>query len=162
MYYYERDFLQKTMLMLNESYNYVGLENKVDYFFISEGINGKIIKNVQFTRLEDEDNLWNLAFGDYNTGNVDDKVVSNNYDIVKVFNTIAKIVYEYSNEFPTRDIHIEPVDGKRKKLYNHIFRRNYEAINLIFDIIGTIGEEKEDYSPDVFFDEFTLKRKFVQ
>jgi hypothetical protein len=148
--------------MLNESYNYVGLDNKIDYFFISEGSNGKIIKNVQFTPIKDKDNLWNLAFGDYNRGDIDDKVVSNNYDIVKVFNTIAKIVYEYSSEFPTRNIHVEPVDGKRKKLYNHIFRRHYEAINLIFDVVGTIGEEKMAYSPNIVFDEFTLKRKFLK
>ena len=54
-------------------------------------------------------------------------------------------------------------DEKRKKLYNHIFRRHYEDINLLFHITGIyLDSEKEDYSPQKNYDFFRLKRKFVK
>ena len=78
---------------------------------------------------------------------------------MKVISTVAKITYAFSNTYPLRRIKIEPVDEKRKKLYNHVFRRHYETINADFDIIGQINEKRERYSPQKFYDSFELNRK---
>ena len=146
--------------MIKESYRYFDINEKMQYFFASEGIQGKIIKSIVFTY--SEENLWNLAFGDWHNGDIDDSIITNNHDIVKLISTIAKIVYDFSNDYPSRDIYIQPVDEKRKKLYNHIFRRNQKDINLVFDIVGIINGLDEDYLPEKFYDKFKLKRKFVK
>ena len=57
----------------------------LSYEFISEGTKGQIPKRIQFT-LVNRQGIYNLAFGDKdpNTGEIDDKVVSNNGDSEKV------------------------------------------------------------------------------
>jgi hypothetical protein len=146
--------------MVTDSYNYIALANKTVYYFQSEGKNGKILKVVIFNPITK--NLWNLAFGDVINDEIDDTVISNNYDFVKLFGTIAKVVYEFSDNFPLRRIYIEPVDEKRKQLYNHIFRRHYTEINHVFFIEGYLNDKKEQYSPEKFYDYFILKRNFVK
>ena len=146
--------------MVNKHYEYLSFNSNTTYYFQSEGKQGIIPKVIVFTPLEDDD--WNLAFGDLYQTDIDDAVISNNHDIVKVLSTIAKVVYEFSAHYPSRNIIIEPVDEKRKKLYNHVFRRNYEDICLVFDVIGTVNGKKEAYSSKKTYDIFKLKRKFVQ
>ena len=60
-------------------------------------------------------------------GKIDDIVVTNNYDVAKVMRTIAKIVYVFFEHYPERTVYIEPVDEKRKRLYNLIFQRHFET-----------------------------------
>jgi hypothetical protein len=146
--------------MFTESYNYVTLPKKPLYLFLSEGQQGKILKGIVFTPIGK--NLWNLAFGDVIDNDINDSVISNNHDFIKLFGTIAKVTYAFSEQFPSRQIYIEPVDEKRKKLYNHIFRRHYEDIALVFHIKGIYQGVEEDYSPEKFYDIFRLKRKFVK
>jgi hypothetical protein len=146
--------------MISDSYNYLSLENKTVYFFESDGEQGKIIKIVVFESIDET--LWNLAFGDFNEGTINDSIVSNNNDIVKLIGTIAKIVYEFSVAFPLRQILIKPVDEKRKKLYNHVFRRHLKVINQSFVVKGTFLNQEEDYSPEIFYDNFRIIRKFVK
>ncbi len=147
--------------MINQSYEYVSLPNKSTFLFQSEGQKGTILKGILFTPLGN--NLWNLAFGDVIDGDINDSVISNNHDLVKLFGTIAKVTYEFSDKYPTRQIHIKPVDEKRKRLYNHIFRRNYEDICLVFDITGAFNNgDEESYMPKKNYDFFKLKRKFVK
>ena len=104
--------------MIKESYVYIDVKNKTHYVFQSEGQSGKILKAVVFTNLGER--LWNLGFGDLQNGDIDNAIVSNNHDLVKVIGTVAKIAYEFSNNFPLRRILINPVDEKRKRLYNLI------------------------------------------
>ncbi len=143
--------------MITESYNYINIKDKIEYLFASKGQQGMIIKIVSFTLLEG--NLWNLAFGDLHKGNFDGTVISNNYDIVKIIGTIAKITYEFSDTYPLRSIYIKPVDEKRKRLYNHVFRRHYDFINDTFQIVGVKNGKEEPYSPDSVYDIFKLKRR---
>ena len=144
--------------MVKEAYLYTGLNRKTRYFFISEGENKRIVKTVVFSPLGNR--LWNLGFGDLQySGYIDDSVVSNNDDLIKVISTVAKIAYEFSEKYPLRRIQIKPVDEKRKRLYNHVFRRHYDTIDANFDIIGINEQEREIYSPKKNYDIFELNRK---
>ena len=146
--------------MISETYDYLPSESKNIYIFESKGEQRSILKGIVFSQFEG--NLWNLAFGDIQNGDINDSVVSNNQDIVKIIGTIAKIVYEFSNQYPNRDILINPVDDKRKKLYNHVFRRHFDTIKLDFHVTGISDGVDEDYSPEKVYDIFKLKRKFVK
>ena len=144
--------------MVKDAYLYTGLNRKTRYFFISEGENKRIVKTVVFSPLGNR--LWNLGFGDLQySGYIDDSVVSNNDDLIKVISTVAKIAYEFSDKYPLRRIQIKPVDEKRKRLYNHVFRRHYDTIDANFDIIGINEQERETYSPKKNYDIFELNRK---
>ena len=145
--------------MITDSYDFIALGNKDYYYFESEGKQGNISKIVTFTRLKNK--FWNLGFGDLQGDQINDSVISNNHDIVKLISTVAKIAYEFSERFPRRSIEITPVDEKRKNLYNHVFRRHYKVIQINFQIIGIHNNVTEDYSPEKNYDTFRLKRKFA-
>jgi hypothetical protein len=145
--------------MITDYYNYIDIKDKIEYLFASKGKQGTIIKIVSFTLLED--NLWNLAFGDVRKGNFDGSIISNNHDLLKIIGTVAKITYEFSATFPLRNIYIKPVDEKRKRLYNHVFRRHYAVINATFQIIGAKNGIEEPYSTGNVYDVFKLKRRII-
>lgn len=146
--------------MITESYDYITLVKNTYFYFESEGNQGKIAKIVTFSRLNNK--YWNLGFGDLQGNKINDSIVSNNHDIVKLISTVAKIAYAFSDKFPKRGLEINPIDEKRKSLYNHVFRRNYETINANFHIIGVNNEgDEEVYSPKKNYDLFRLKRKFA-
>jgi hypothetical protein len=144
--------------MITESYHYIALKQQTRFVFESEGIQGKIIKIIEFSLLENGE--WNLGFGDVKDGRIDDSVVSNNQDIVKVLQTVAKAIYEFLQTYPLSIIVINPVDEKRKRLYNTVFQRHFVDIESIFIITGIIKGEKEIYSPQKNYDNFQIRLKF--
>jgi hypothetical protein len=144
--------------MIKEHYKYYAVKDKTFFFFESYGVQGKIIKVVEIR--EFEENRWNLGFGDWNKGVIDDKTISNNNDVVKVIGTVAKIAYDFFDNYPNATIIIEPVDDKRKQLYNHVFQRHHKAIEATFIITGLIEDNEEPYSVENFYDVFEIKRKF--
>lgn len=90
------------------------------FAFQSESDKGKIVKIIEFYFLDN--GKWNLGFGDWNKGTVDDKVVSNNQDTMKVIRTVANVTIAFFKEYPSSVVVIEPVDEKRKRFYNLIFK----------------------------------------
>ena len=69
--------------------------------FISEGTKGPIPKLIKYSETNLKD-MFNLAFGDKNpdTGDIDDKVVSNNGDSEKILATIVATIYAFSDKYP--------------------------------------------------------------
>ena len=99
---------------------------------------------------------WNLGFGDWRNDDVDDRVMTNNHDVVKVIGTVAKITYDFFKLYPDAVVVIEPVDEKRKKLYNVVFQRHYAVIDNDFQIMALKEEILEVYSPIKMYDRFEL------
>ena len=80
--------------MIKDIYPYSQIGEQLLFAFVSEGINGDIFKLIAFTPRDD--GKWNLGFGDWgNDGVVDDKVMTNNHDVVKVIGTVAKVTYDF-------------------------------------------------------------------
>lgn len=144
--------------MIKDTYPYYPSKNKLMFIFRSEGSKGTINKLIIFTR-EKRKNDWNLAFGDLKEDDIDDLVISNNQDAMKIIRTVAKATLEFLEIYPKSKIFINPVDEKRKKLYNHIFRRHFKEMHAIFKIVGRIGKSKEVYKPTSFYDSFTITLK---
>lgn len=71
------------------------------YQFVSEGRKGLIPKQIQFT-LINQDEIYNLAFGDVNriSGELDDLAVSSDGDSEKVLATVVAAVYAFFDRYP--------------------------------------------------------------
>ena len=143
--------------MIEQPYPYYVLEEKTQYIFISIG-EKSVAKIVFITPLRD--NIWNLGFGDLEAGGfVNDSVVTNNQDALKVVRTVAKIAIDFLAKYPDCELEINPVDEKRKRLYNNIFRKYFKEILPVFTVIATFGEEEENYSSLKYYDLFRIKFK---
>ena len=143
--------------MLNEHYRFFDSNNHTFFYFVSEGKQGNVTKVVLFSL--NEDNLWNLGFGDLKHGKIDDSIVTNNYDVAKVMQTIASIIYVFFENYPDRVVYIEPVDERRKRLYNLIFQRHFEETKDIFELLGNTSYSLEPYSIEKNYNFFILKLK---
>jgi hypothetical protein len=144
--------------MIKDAYPYFPIGDNLFYGFWSEGVKGRILKVIVFT-FERRKRKWNLAFGDWKNSGLDDKVVTNNQDVVKVIGTVAKVTYQFFDDYPNAVLVIDPVDEKRKKLYNIVFQRHFETIKKEFKIIGFIGDKRRIYSPMKMYDSFELSLK---
>ena len=67
--------------------------------FVSEGLNGRIIKLVTVTETNLKD-FHNLAFGDKDekTGLINDKAATNNNDTEKVLSTVVSAVFAFTDK----------------------------------------------------------------
>jgi hypothetical protein len=141
--------------MIKDIYPYAQIGEGLLFAFVSEGINGDIYKLIAFTPTND--GKWNLGFGDWqDDGAVEDRVMTNNQDVVKVIGTVAKVTYDFFKKYPDAIVVVRPVDEKRKKLYNIVFQRHYAFINQDFHIIAEKDDVAEVYSPVEIYDRFEL------
>jgi hypothetical protein len=144
--------------MLGETYDIISAKNRQRYLFKSIGPKGTILKAVLFQPVGK--GRFNLAFGDLKSGDIDDEIVSNNNDFVKVLATVAKCAYDFIEHNPEAILEIVPVDKRRNVLYNAIFKRHHPAILENFKILARRNGEFELYDPEKEFDKFELYHKF--
>lgn len=79
--------------MITDTYPYLNIKDNLVFGFLSEGVNGVIYKIIIFTLTKE--GKWNLAFGDWQNNNLNDKVMTNNQDVVKVIGTVAQVTYDF-------------------------------------------------------------------
>ncbi len=136
-------------------------EDKLQYRFISKGAENDIVKLVVYEYVEDD--RWNLAFGDANAdeSDFDDTVISNNQDMRRVIQTIFATGLVFSAAYPERKIYIEPVDRKRKLLYNRVFQEKQVAIEEFYTIEGIFltEDKQEKYEAHTIYEGFLLTKK---
>lgn len=105
--------------------------------FLSEGPNGKIEKIIQFS-LVYQNNLFNLAFGDRNylTGEIDDKIVTDNGDIEKILATVVAAVYAFCDKVPHAWRYATGSTAARTRLYRMGINKYYDIVESDFEIFG--------------------------
>ena len=88
------------------------------YEFLSEGPKGMIVKLIQFTQTNYHD-VFNMAFGDKDskTGQIDDKVISNNGDSEMVLATVVSALYAFTDKHPDAWIYATGSTKSRTRLY---------------------------------------------
>ena len=123
--------------MLQERYELKADTTLTVFEFISAGPNGKIAKLVQYA----ETNLngfYNLGFGDKDphTGEIDDRVSSNNGDSQKVLVTVAATVYAFSEKYPGVWIYATGSTKARTRLYRIGITNNLTEIVRDFELYG--------------------------
>lgn len=121
-----------------------GLE-LLSYEFVSDGLKGLIPKRIQFT-LVNKQGVYNLAFGDKNsvTGEIDDKVISNNGDSEKVLATVVGAVFAFLDQHPNAWIFAAGSTLSRTRLYQMGITKYYDEISDELEIYGRI---KDDWYP---------------
>ena len=128
--------------------------------FISEGPKGKIPKVVIYS----ETNLkgfYNLGFGDKNeeTGKIDDNVVTNNDDSLKVLATVAATVYAFTDKNPEYWVFASGVTESRTRLYRIGITNNLKEIEKDFEVYGLVDDVWVKFKKGTEYRAFLVKRK---
>jgi hypothetical protein len=107
------------------------------YQFTSTGPKGSIQKSVIYSKTAVE-NIYNLAFGDYNplTDAINDLSISNNKDSVKVLATVAATLYTFTEKYPEAWITATGSTKARTRLYRMGIANNLAEIIEDFAIFG--------------------------
>lgn len=105
--------------------------------FTSEGLKGQIPKLIKFSETA-LNGFYNLAFGDKNieTGEIDDKVISNNGDSEQVLATIVSAVYAFTELHNDAWVYATGSTKARTRLYRMGITKYYEEAKQDFQVYG--------------------------
>jgi len=128
--------------------------------FISQGPKGQIPKLVKYSETNLKD-LYNLAFGDKDlkTGEINDKIVSNNADGDMVLATIVATVYAFTDKYPDSWIFGIGSTKARTRLYRMGITKYILEIENDFQVFGLKEEEWEKFETKVEYEAFLIQRK---
>ncbi len=140
--------------MKYERYEYE-TEKELHFFeFTSEGRFGKIKKIVEYSKLS-VDNIYNLAFGDYNekTDEINDRIVTNNGDSKKVLATVVSTVYAFTGKYPENWVFATGSNEVRTRLYRMGISNNLDELKADFFVYGMKVDET--------FEEFIIGEDYI-
>ena len=128
--------------------------------FTSEGQKGLIEKLVRFQETNVK-NVYNLAFGDKDltTGDIDDKVISNNGDSEKVLATVAATLYAFTDKYPNAWIYATGSTKSRTRLYRMGITKFLTEVKEDFEILGETGGDWEVFKKNIEYNGFFVRRK---
>jgi len=128
--------------------------------FVSEGVNGRIGKVVQFTPTNYKD-LFNLAFGDKDgeTGVLNDMAISNNGDSEKVLATVVATVYAFTDKYPDAWVYASGSTKVWTRLYRIGISKYLNEVKKDFDVYGQVSGEWQRFEKDVDYQAFLVKKK---
>jgi hypothetical protein len=140
-------------------YQYKSNDSFLDYEFVSNGPKGNIRKIVRFSRLSSK--VYNLAFGDLDeeTGELNDRIVSNNKDSMIVLATIADIVNSFLSHFPERYVAVRGSTHSRTRLYRINIVIFWVEISSSFQVYGLKNRVWEPFEKDKNYDAFLIHKK---
>ena len=125
-------------------------EDELHFFeFTSIGTQGNIKKIVQYSKVS-VDNIYNLAFGDYDesTNEINDTIVTNNVDSKKVLATVVSTVYAFTGRYPDYWVFATGSTEVRTRLYRMGITNNLNELKEDFYVYGMKNNET--------FEEFIL------
>lgn len=105
--------------------------------------------------------VYNLAFGDWDEekSKIDDKIITNNNDSLKVLATVASTVYAFTNRYPRAWVFAAESTLTRNRLYRMGLTNNIEEIRSDFAIYGLKNDIWEEFVIGEDYDAFLAKRK---
>jgi hypothetical protein len=123
--------------MRYESYQLEIADSLMTFEFISEGSKGFIKKRIQYEQTG-RDNFYNLAFGDVDidTDEINDEVITDNKDTLKVLATVAKTVNTFLHKYPNARIYAKGSTPSRTRLYRIGISNNLEEISENYKVYG--------------------------
>lgn len=124
--------------MILEKYDYAASDEGTYFEFISNGPKGNIIKAVQFTLIDLIDQTYSLGLGDRDpiTNQIDDEVVTDNKDTLKVLATIGEIGRQFLEFKPNAKIVFEGNTESKNRLYRMGINSVLGELNTKYSIFG--------------------------
>jgi len=128
--------------------------------FVSIGPKGGVKKLVQYSETNLKD-YFNLGFGDKDekTGEINDTVITNNSDSVKVLATVASTVYAFTDKHPDAWIHIKGSNIARTRLYRIGITNNLIEIKKDFHVFGLRDDQWLEFRSGTEYLAFLIRRK---
>lgn len=163
--------------MNRPTYPFYNTIDGFEYFFISDGVQGKILKGISIIRMPNEFSdsfspIYNLAFGDVkNTVNgwkIDDSIRTGNGDMPKVIATVAMIAIDFltGNKGATLsfqgyidDKSLAIGKNQRNILYQRSINSNWEELCPNFSFWGLKENALEEYSTGSQYERILIKLK---
>lgn len=123
-------------------YEYSTEEQLFFYEFESVGLKGKVKKVIQYTEMSIK-GFYNLGFGDFNesTNEVDDEIVTNNGDGLKVLATVVSTLYAFTGKYPEANVFATGSNEARTRLYRMGISNNLEELKQDFLVYGMTKDE---------------------
>ncbi len=142
-------------------YAYYASADQQYFSFYSEGPNGRIKKVVVYSKMSNEPEVYNLAFGDENpdTHQINDDVRSNNNDRDLVLATVAITVNEFSEKHGNHYIYAVGGTPARTRLYQMSISRLIDEIRQDFEILGYKDDNWHEFETNVNYEAFLVRRK---
>jgi hypothetical protein len=149
--------------MLNEKYELESDKDVMSFKFISIGVKGNIPKLILFQETTIPD-VYNLVFGDLDekTGEIDDEVVSNNNDTMKILATVAASVFAFTYKYPNAIMAAEGSTKVRTRLYRIGISNHLQEILEDFIVYGYKDKVWRLFEKDTDYDAFLIKRKKIK
>ena len=144
-----------------DRYPYYANSSFFDFEFESKGPKGTIKKIARFTRIGV--NLYSFGFGDLDaiTGDLSDRVISNNGDKDKVLSTVAAIIYDFTGLFLDAAIFIKGSTVVRTRWYQMNINTHWVEIGRMFTVFGYRKDKWEPFHKGNNFDAFLGYRKNI-
>jgi len=133
--------------MQEGSYQVKQSQRIYQYEFFSEGPKGRIRKVIQFQTITDYNNLFNLAFGDWDEKlrTINDMVKSNNDDRQKILVTVAQTVFRFMKDHPDAAVIAQGSTPARTRLYQMGIASFWDDINMYFNVYALIEQQWEPF-----------------
>jgi hypothetical protein len=130
------------------------------YEFLSEGPKGKIPKLIKFSETTLK-GFFNLAFGDKNieTGEIDDKVVSNNGDSEQVLATVVSAVFAFTDLNKNSWVYATGSNKARTRLYRMGVNKYLDEVEKDFWVFGMLNGEWEKFEKETDYTAFVVRRR---
>jgi hypothetical protein len=132
--------------------------------FYSEGPKGKIKKVVSFTPYNAAGRTcFNLCFGDWDEMRqmVDDLIITDNKDSLKVLVTVAQIVLSFADLYPETFIYLKGSTPARTRMYQMEIKRFWSEISALFIVYGYANNEWQLFLKNSQYDAFMILRKKI-
>lgn len=142
------------------NYSFFSNQNSNEFFFESIGSKGLIMKVIAFQETDIE-NIYNLALADVNpeTGEIDDKIVSDNGDMMKILATIFHIIKHFIDYHPNYQIYFTSDSLTRNRLYRMAINNAYSELNADFELFGFLNNQPEPFISNKPYHAFLLKKR---
>ena len=148
--------------MRNELYELRVMLDIMTFEFTSVGPKGEIPKLVIYSKTGVQ-GLYNLGFGDKNvtTGGVDDLIITDNKDSLKVLATVASTIYAFMDKYPNTAVTASGSTKARTRLYQMGISNNLEEISTDFNIFGRVRGLWYPFEKNVEYEAFLVTRKKI-
>lgn len=148
--------------MILPKYPLSSSDQLLTFEFESEGKLGRVSKLVayQATNLK---GVYNLAFGDKNaeTGQINDRVITDNRDRDKVLATVAATVYAFTDKYPDSWVYLTGSTKSRTRLYRMGISKFIDELDQDFEVYGQINDSWGNFRRDTEFEGFLVRRKQI-